>query len=287
MTTVFQSMGSRADSSSLWALDSRGNELDRNLKAAQRFSLQEPSQQSWSDADGTEPILLRNLLSASQIDEVLKAAAVDGVWPRGVESRFKRVPRKNFYSNPPPCYRHRFSSSIDIDPQLPASSASLCHHLRSVAHHLAWTDEHVALYMHMNDWFVNNLPVPWSIIRGAMEFQPWMEGVPVLDDAWVGSSQSMEGVRCIELHHYSKGGGLTDPGHRDCGSALTMSVLLSDPDAVTGGDFVTYSDGAPVAHKMGRGDAILFHSEKLHNISTVTSGLRQSLVVELWPSQRY
>jgi hypothetical protein len=277
-------MSSRGDTSP-WALDSCGNELDRNLMAAHRVSLQEPSRQSWLEADRTKPILLRSLLSASQIDEVLRAAAVDGVWPRGVDSRFKRV--SNLCSSNPPCHRHRIFSSIDIEPPIPASSASLSHELRSVAHHLAWTDEHVALYMHMNDWFVNALPIAWSIIRGAMEFQPWMEGVPVLDAAWVGSSQSMEDVRCIELHHYAKGGGLTDPGHRDCGSALTMSVLLSDPDDVTGGDFVTYHDGVPVAHKMGRGDAILFHSEKLHNISTVTSGLRQSLVVELWPSKRY
>jgi predicted 2-oxoglutarate/Fe(II)-dependent dioxygenase YbiX len=56
---------------------------------------------------------------------------------------------------------------------------------------------------------------------------------------------------------------------------------------MSGGEFVTYCDGAPVAHKMAQGDAILFHSEKLHNISTVTGGLRQSLVVELWPAKRF
>eukprot|EP00957_Ditylum_brightwellii_P067900 5154979-Ditylum_brightwellii.AAC.1 len=60
-----------------------------------------------------------------------------------------------------------------------------------------------------------------------MESRPWMNGaVPVL----VGSDNSMEHVRCIELHHYSTGGGLLTPGHRDTGSALTISVLLSDPN---------------------------------------------------------
>eukprot|EP00547_Thalassionema_nitzschioides_P012659 CAMPEP_0194259134 /NCGR_PEP_ID=MMETSP0158-20130606/42864_1 /TAXON_ID=33649 /ORGANISM="Thalassionema nitzschioides, Strain L26-B" /LENGTH=72 /DNA_ID=CAMNT_0038998813 /DNA_START=101 /DNA_END=319 /DNA_ORIENTATION=+ len=63
-----------------------------------------------------------------------------------------------------------------------------------------------------------------------------------------------------------------------------MSILLSDPAGVTGGDFVTYGEGMPMAHNMRRGDAILFQSEKLHNISTVTKGIRQSLVVELWAS---
>jgi hypothetical protein len=204
-----------------WALDSWGNELDPKLKAAYRFSSQIPLHKSWADADRTEPILLRGLLNANQIFEVLGATAADGVWPRGVESRFKRG--VSILSSNPPCYRHRFFSAIDIDSQIqiPASSSTLCHELKSVAHHLAWSDEHVVLYMHMNDWFVNALPIPWSIIRGAMEFQPWMEGVPVLDQAWVGSSsQSMDDVRCIELHHYAAGGGL----HRSWTSRLRIST---------------------------------------------------------------
>ena len=70
--------------------------------------------------------------------------------------------------------------------------------------------------------------------------------------------------------------------HRDNGSALTISVMLSDPASTSGGAFVTYDEGAPVVHALGHGDAILFHSEKLHNVCTVTSGVRQALVVELW-----
>lgn len=128
-------------------------------------------------------------------------------------------------------------------------------------------------------------------IRGGMESRHWMEGaIPILDDEFIGTdTESMMQVRCIELHHYAPGGGLVTPGHRDYNSDLTISVLLSDPDEVSGGDFVTYShiDGSPVAHKMGKGDAILFDSHKLHNIATVTGGLRKSLVVELWPSKRY
>jgi hypothetical protein len=37
-----------------------------------------------------------------------------------------------------------------------------------------------------------------------------------------------------------------------------------------------------VVHELDPGDAILFHSEALHNVLTVTRGLRQSLVIELW-----
>lgn len=63
-----------------------------------------------------------------------------------------------------------------------------------------------------------------------------------------------------------------------------MSVLLSDPesDGVTGGQFVTWSNGEPTVHTMRRGDALLFHSGKTHNVAVVTGGIRHSLVIELW-----
>ena len=35
-------------------------------------------------------------------------------------------------------------------------------------------------------------------------------------------------------------------------------------------------------HEMVAGDALLFHSEKRHNVSQVVSGRRVSLVIELW-----
>mmetsp|Transcript_4181 Transcript_4181/g.4896 ORF Transcript_4181/g.4896 Transcript_4181/m.4896 type:complete len:234 (-) Transcript_4181:227-928(-) len=90
-------------------------------------------------------------------------------------------------------------------------------------------------------------------------------------------------VRCIELHTYAPGGGLLDPKHHDGGSVLSLSVLLSDPLEHHGGRFITYdADGAPVVHELARGDAVLFRSEDRHNVSVVTQGVRQSLVVELW-----
>ena len=59
-------------------------------------------------------------------------------------------------------------------------------------------------------------------------------------------------VRCVELHSYSAGGHLLTTGHRDSGSTLTMSVLLSDPGDFCGGEFVTYSEGLPVVHDVKR-----------------------------------
>jgi hypothetical protein len=254
-----------------WAHDSHANELDPQLKAAHRVAQQHQQQHQLLHEDDeeeqfTEPLVLRNLLSAAQIDEILAEAAVDGVWPRGVGGKNNE-------------------------------QRELSEELQSKAHHHAWTDEHVVLYMHNNDhWFVRTLPVPWSLIRGGMASRPGMEELPILDDAFIGSDESMRCVRTIELHHYTAGGGLLTPGHKDTGSELTMSVLLSDPTEVSGGDFVTYSsshdsDGreevVPIAHKMQRGDAILFNSEQFHNISTVKSGVRMSLVVELWPQTGY
>ena len=93
-------------------------------------------------------------------------------------------------------------------------------------------------------------------------------------------------VRCCELHTYRVGGELMATGHRDAGSSITMSVLLSEPSQVAGGTFLTWAPGTEgaeaVEHALGRGDAILFRSEDFHNVSPVRAGVRQSLVVELW-----
>ena len=249
-----------------WALDSCNGELDPNLKKAQLEAMKDFHTQGELE----EPILLKSLLSASQIAEILREASAKDVWPRGQETSQNS-------SNTGEALRDRGSSTTNDD-------------LSNVPHHFAWTDEHVVLYMHNNNhWFVRTLPDAWGVLRGGMESRPWMNGaIPVLDAGFLGiDTESMLKVRTVELHHYAAGGGLVDAGHRDCGSELTLSVLLSDPADVSGGDFVTYREGKAYAHKMEQGDAILFNSQKLHNISTVNSGLRKSLVVELWPSQRY
>ena len=277
-----------------WAYDTNDNELDCGLKEAQRFAKEDiPAKQSWADAECEEPIVIRNLLSDEEIDQILHEASADGVWPRGrVKYSKKEADEKRSIpvGDSPPSSSAAAASSSDskiADEAVPE--------LQTTPHHFAWTNGHVVLYMHnegmedkeKDNWFVETLPIPWSIIRGGMEYREGMLGVPIQDPAFVGSGDSMQRVRTIELHHYSTGGGLLTPGHRDCGSDLTISILLSDPEYVSGGDFVTYTDGVPKAHKMGRGDAILFKSEKLHNISTVTKGIRQSLVVELWPDKSY
>lgn len=98
-------------------------------------------------------------------------------------------------------------------------------------------------------------------------------------------------VRCVELHEYQPGGALMNRDHRDSGSTLTLSLLLSDPASFEGGQFITWGTGGtrrawadadvPTPHELGQGDAILFRSEDLHNVTPLTSGERRALVVEV------
>ena len=99
--------------------------------------------------------------------------------------------------------------------------------------------------------------------------------------AWPRSTRELR-VRCIELHTYKEGGGLFLPSHRDNDSVLTLSCRVSEDGAYDKGRFVTYDRGAPVAHRLDQGSAVLFPSEKLHNIEKVESGTREALVIELW-----
>lgn len=93
------------------------------------------------------------------------------------------------------------------------------------------------------------------------------------------------GVRSIEYHRYSPGGSVADPDHRDSGSILTLSALLSDPSTYQGGKLVFpgAKEGPAFQPPLGCGDAVLFVSERRHNVEQLTSGERRVLVIELWP----
>jgi len=105
-----------------------------------------------------------------------------------------------------------------------------------------------------------------------------MVGQEALNDASWGELF----VRCAEHHAYGLGAGLTTADHRDNGSKVSMSILLSDPADFDGGHFVTWTEGGAVAHDVGLGDGVIFPSEKSHNVSRVTRGTRAALVLELW-----
>mmetsp|Transcript_26928 Transcript_26928/g.49527 ORF Transcript_26928/g.49527 Transcript_26928/m.49527 type:complete len:503 (-) Transcript_26928:83-1591(-) len=94
-------------------------------------------------------------------------------------------------------------------------------------------------------------------------------------------------IRCIEHHLVSCGGALPDPTHFDGGSAFTLDVMLTLPGSdFTGGEFSTMeADGHAKmygADSFSKGDALVFVSHKPHFVKPVTSGLRETLVLELW-----
>ena len=210
-------------------------------------------------------------------------------------------------------------------------------HRRHAYLQVAFSDEHIALYLHYDGYLQQQQPALWAKLHGAMTQQPAVSSDPAAlqlrcvrrhasnpaDPACQASSSlwfclspsiwlvSISAISIgggwmdrelttalpphaqAEYHSYAEGGGLLAPGHRDEGSSLTMSVLLSEPQAPQaqggggggfgGGEFITWDGGAqPVAHTMRRGDAVLFHSCRAHNVAQLKHGLRQSLVIELW-----
>ena len=56
----------------------------------------------------------------------------------------------------------------------------------------------------------------------------------------------------------------------------------------TGGEFTTLEEDSSVTNypSVEKGDAIVFQSEKWHSVQVVESGVRRSLVIELWAGPR-
>ena len=153
--------------------------------------------------------------------------------------------------------------------------------LSAYPHHVRFGSAHVALYLHRGGHFARACPALCRKLLQAMRSHVELGVAPDVTLC----------VRSIELHTYAAGDGLMTVGHRDQGSMLTMSVLLSEPTQYGGGTFLTCdpgngvhddADGMHVYHHLSQGDAILFRSEKMHNVAPVTRGIRQALVIELW-----
>ena len=146
---------------------------------------------------------------------------------------------------------------------------SMYAHLGPKSWHAA---SHEVLYFHRDGW----------LAREEAELQARLVSAMVRHAAWCPADAELS-VRCVELHRYTEGGSLPNPGHRDKGSVVTMSVLLSDPGQCEGGTFVVWDDrGRPIEQPVGQGEAVVFHSERVHNVSPVIDGERLSLVLELW-----
>lgn len=76
--------------------------------------------------------------------------------------------------------------------------------------------------------------------------------------------------------HVDVGYGLGSPSRR---RKLSFAMQLSSPDDYEGGDFQLYSKSlTPETMKRGRGVITVFRSHVLHEVTPVTSGVRDSLV---------
>ena len=91
-----------------WALDSKCNELDPQLKPAQQEALREHMENnhnSNNEDDETvlqEPLILKNLLNLEQIEEILTKACADGFGHEGSmkqNERRENSRRKNLVRN--------------------------------------------------------------------------------------------------------------------------------------------------------------------------------------------
>ena len=149
---------------------------------------------------------------------------------------------------------------------------TVCPALEHEWYDMVYSDEHVACYLHRNGIFASQYA----------ELRSKLYNAAAAAHAGLSPPDVALHVRCIELHAYAPGGALLEAGHTDNGSMRTLIVQLSDASAFEGGRFVTWHEGAAVKHELQAGDALLIHSDKMHNVSRVTSGMRHSLVVELW-----
>ena len=100
-----------------------------------------------------------------------------------------------------------------------------CEALCRLSRDVAYTEDHIALYLHRGGHFRTNFGELQQRLVSCMRSQP---------GEWGDPDEPMH-IRCIELHTYTQGGRLAEPGHKDMGSRLTMVVLLSSPDEFDGG----------------------------------------------------
>ena len=162
------------------------------------------------------------------------------------------------------------------------------HRLANQGRKVWYSTSHETLYLHYAGWLSHQFPRLLDRLVRTMQHcaEIWQQQEPsaVRTEQHRNQAESAPclNVRCIELHTYFVAGALTTPAHRDSGSTISMSVLLSDAATCDGGKFVTWSANQPILHELQRGDAILFPSERIHNVSPVLAGQRQSLVLELW-----
>jgi len=214
-----------------------------------------PLQLSRSESEATEPLLLPGLLSEEDIALVKELAL----------ARISADTQRNGDID---------ESSISIF-ELPDEGSGFHGAVEDALHNLP---QHRVLHLHGVPALADEscgLPALERKLLSAME----------ANDSWGLTSSREINVRSFEFHEYTDGGSVLDSEHRDDGSLLTLSVLLSPLEDFQGGSFITWQSGEAVKHQLARGDGILFVSEKRHNVEVV-QGRRHALIMEVWDKPR-
>jgi len=92
--------------------------------------------------------------------------------------------------------------------------------------------------------------------------------------------------RCVEYIEYTKGSYVD--WHRDDGTLYTLILYLTDPKKYKGGALQLRDDPSNTkagnvlnTYKLNKGDIVVFLGEVMHQVTPVTSGDRDVLVIEL------
>ena len=163
------------------------------------------------DAASDAPLALRVLLGDAEIAQIHAAART---LMRGTSSSCREV--EGCLSPPPPPPPPPPPSPPPPPPPPPLSSSSSaavssrssCVHRYSPTHH--------KLFLHSDGYFQRECPCICDGLLAKMR----AHGAQ-------GAHRAQWRVRTIEYHTYSEGGALLDPAHRDHGSAISLSILLS------------------------------------------------------------
>lgn len=142
---------------------------------------------------------------------------------------------------------------------------------------------HTTTYLQTKDIFETELQWLFERVRNVVHdvniSQGWGFGI--------GESCAFN-VRVAEYHEMFKGGSLRDNKHYDCGSLITVDIMLQE--ANQGADFQTLEnmngEESLKRHSFRNGDALVFVSHKYHCVSKLKAGVRKVLVVEFWSGKK-
>eukprot|EP00931_Biecheleriopsis_adriatica_P092625 TRINITY_DN66416_c0_g1_i1.p1 TRINITY_DN66416_c0_g1~~TRINITY_DN66416_c0_g1_i1.p1 ORF type:complete len:325 (-),score=50.80 TRINITY_DN66416_c0_g1_i1:193-1128(-) len=237
-----------------------------------------------AQAQATRPILIQELLSLVDIDEVSNIGTsllreVDGSelrYDAGMLSDITREQERLLQAFPEmrytfPCLARQVLAAKARMDEVAVLLQDCGVEVRSYGADNAW---HVA-YLSANGIFERMLPGVLRKITSAVMEADRREGWQLLEMPFH--------VRCAEYHRQrAPSPAISDVHHFDQDSLITADILLND--SFEGGDFRTLEcNGQLSSHNFEKpGDAIIFVSHKYHCVKPISRGERRVLVVEFW-----